>query len=195
MPDYQSTSGLRKVIFARRDEGDLTHFLLITIWDSIEAMERFTGGDPYKAKYYPEDDKYLNRKGGKRTDIAGYSTSLEASSRNTCFSISMRSSSSRHSVSNYPPRTTCVTHNAPPGASAPGSWPHSIGQCIEAGEQLLGPCYNAAHAPAAIPGPLHGAPGEASTPPAGPPARPAGLAAPPRGPGAGGGPGRASQCR
>ena len=61
-PDYKSVPGLRKVIFSRRDEGDVTHFLLITIWDSIEAMERFTGGDPWKAKYYSEDDDYLLEK-------------------------------------------------------------------------------------------------------------------------------------
>ena len=62
VPDYRSVPGLRKVIFTRRDEGDVTHFLLITVWDSIEAMEHFTGGDPYKAKYYPEDDQYLLEK-------------------------------------------------------------------------------------------------------------------------------------
>ncbi|MCE4617716.1 MAG: antibiotic biosynthesis monooxygenase [Desulfurococcales archaeon] len=39
-----------------------THFLLITIWESIEAMKRFSGDDPWKAKYYPEDDKYLIEK-------------------------------------------------------------------------------------------------------------------------------------
>ena len=62
VPDYKSVPGLRKVIFSRRDEDDITHFLLITIWDSMEAMKRFTGGDPYKAKYYPEDDQYLLEK-------------------------------------------------------------------------------------------------------------------------------------
>ncbi|MCE4603460.1 MAG: antibiotic biosynthesis monooxygenase [Aeropyrum sp.] len=61
-PDYKSVPGLRKVFFSRRDEGDVTHFLLITVWDSMEAMERFTGGDPWKAKYYPEDDYYLLEK-------------------------------------------------------------------------------------------------------------------------------------
>ena len=62
VPDYKSVPGLRKVVFTRRDEGDVAHFLLITIWDSMEGMESFTGGDPYKAKYYPEDDQYLVEK-------------------------------------------------------------------------------------------------------------------------------------
>ena len=62
VPDYKSVPGLKKVIFSRRDEGDVTHFLLITIWESLEAMKRFAGDDPRKAKYYPEDDKYLIEK-------------------------------------------------------------------------------------------------------------------------------------
>ena len=62
VPDYKSVPGLRKAIFTRRDEGDITHFLLITIWESLEAMKLFTEGDPTRAKYYPEDDKYLVEK-------------------------------------------------------------------------------------------------------------------------------------
>ncbi|MEB3861128.1 MAG: hypothetical protein GSR84_02775 [Desulfurococcales archaeon] len=62
VPDYESVPGLRKAVFTRRDEGEVFHFLLITIWDSIEAMECFTGRDPWKAKYYPEDGQYLLEK-------------------------------------------------------------------------------------------------------------------------------------
>jgi len=45
VPDYKSVPGLRKVIFTRRDEGDIAHFLLITIWESLEAMKQFTKGE------------------------------------------------------------------------------------------------------------------------------------------------------
>ena len=62
IPDYERVPGLRKAIFSRRDEKDYTHFLLITIWESMSAMENFTGGDPTKAKYYPEDDEFLVEK-------------------------------------------------------------------------------------------------------------------------------------
>ena len=31
VPGYKSVPGLRKAIFTRRDEGEVTHFLLITI--------------------------------------------------------------------------------------------------------------------------------------------------------------------
>ncbi len=62
VPDYESMPGLRKVISTRRDKDDVTHFLLIAIWDSIEAMRCFTGGHPWRAKYHPEDDHYLLEK-------------------------------------------------------------------------------------------------------------------------------------
>ncbi len=32
-PDYGSVDGLQKLFFLRREEGDVTHFLLITFWD------------------------------------------------------------------------------------------------------------------------------------------------------------------
>ena len=58
-PDYASTHGLRRAIFSRRDDGDVAHFLLATLWDDIDAVKAFAGTDPAKAKYYPEDDRYL----------------------------------------------------------------------------------------------------------------------------------------
>ncbi len=61
-PDYASVEGLKARYFTRRDEGDEAHFLLITIWDSMDAVEAFAGADPAKAKYYPEDDRYLLEK-------------------------------------------------------------------------------------------------------------------------------------
>jgi len=61
-PDYQSIDGLKELYFTRRDEGDISHFLLITIWESMAAVEKFAGADPSKAKYYPEDDRFLLEK-------------------------------------------------------------------------------------------------------------------------------------
>jgi heme-degrading monooxygenase HmoA len=60
--DYSSVPGFKKLYFTRRDEGDVAHFLLITIWDSLEAVERFAGKDASKAKYYPEDGGFLLEK-------------------------------------------------------------------------------------------------------------------------------------
>jgi len=61
-PDYGSVPGLQNLFFTRRDEGDVSHFLLVTIWDSIVAVKKFAGENPDTAKYYPEDDDYLLEK-------------------------------------------------------------------------------------------------------------------------------------
>ncbi len=61
-PDYVSTQGLKQLFFTRRDEGNVAHFLLITVWESLEAVKAFAGEDPSVAKYYPEDEKYLLEK-------------------------------------------------------------------------------------------------------------------------------------
>jgi len=61
-PDYNSVDGLKQIIFTRRDEDDVSHFLLVTIWEDMEAVKKFAGTDPAKAKYYPEDDQYLLEK-------------------------------------------------------------------------------------------------------------------------------------
>ena len=62
VPDYGSVDGLEKLYFLRRLDGDTAHFLLVTLWDSIESVKKFAGEHPEKAKYYPEDDSFLLEK-------------------------------------------------------------------------------------------------------------------------------------
>ena len=69
VPDYKGVPGLKRTLFLRKDEGDVTHFLLITLWDSIDSMKKFAGEDVTKAKYYPEDDRYLLEEEGKSRNI------------------------------------------------------------------------------------------------------------------------------
>src|SRR5437016_14314060 len=57
--DYRATPGNRGVWVLRRTEGDVTHFLLITQWDSFAAIEGFAGLPVDQARYYPEDDDFL----------------------------------------------------------------------------------------------------------------------------------------
>ena len=61
-PDYVSVDGLKKLYFLRRIQNDAAHFLLVTLWDSMESVKRFAGEHPEKAKYYPEDDSLLLEK-------------------------------------------------------------------------------------------------------------------------------------
>ncbi len=61
-PDYSSVEGLVKLYFQRKNEEKKAHFLLVTLWDSIESVKRFAGDNPEIAKYYPEDDDFLLEK-------------------------------------------------------------------------------------------------------------------------------------
>ena len=61
-PDYGSVEGLLKLYFQRRNENSVTHFLLVTIWDSMKSIKKFAGDEPELAKYYPEDDDFLLEK-------------------------------------------------------------------------------------------------------------------------------------
>ena len=43
----------------RRTEGDVTHYTLTTLWDSVASIKRFAGEAYEQARYYPEDDQFL----------------------------------------------------------------------------------------------------------------------------------------
>jgi heme-degrading monooxygenase HmoA len=59
IPDYQSIAGNLSVTILRRDDGDVSHFLTVTHWQSEDCIRAFAGKDLLKAKYYPEDKDYL----------------------------------------------------------------------------------------------------------------------------------------
>lgn len=59
VPDYRSVPGNLEVRIARRDDGEVTHFLAITRWTSEAAIRAFAGDSPTVAKYYPEDRDFL----------------------------------------------------------------------------------------------------------------------------------------
>ena len=57
--DYASTPGNCGVFVFRRIEGGECHFLLTTLWDSLDAIKLFAGDHYERARYYPEDDEFL----------------------------------------------------------------------------------------------------------------------------------------
>ena len=59
LADYAKTPGYRGVLVLRRAEGDVTHVVLTSLWDSVDAIRRFAGDDYARARYYDEDDDYL----------------------------------------------------------------------------------------------------------------------------------------
>ena len=59
IPDYRSTEGNISVHVLERQEGDVTHFMTLTFWESLEAIKEFAGEDVEAAKYNPEDKDFL----------------------------------------------------------------------------------------------------------------------------------------
>jgi heme-degrading monooxygenase HmoA len=56
---YVSTPGNRGAWMLRRDTGELTEFVMFTLWDSLDAVKAFAGDEYETAVFYPEDDRYL----------------------------------------------------------------------------------------------------------------------------------------
>lgn len=60
LADYRATPGNEGVVVLRRDDGDVTHFTLVTFWRDVEAIKAFAGEDYERARYYGgEDDAML----------------------------------------------------------------------------------------------------------------------------------------
>lgn len=57
--DYGAVKGNLGLQVLQKDESDITHFHLITFWESVEAIKRFAGEQYEKARYYPEDGDFL----------------------------------------------------------------------------------------------------------------------------------------
>jgi heme-degrading monooxygenase HmoA len=57
--ECRATPGNRGVQVFRRTVGSETHFLFISLWESLEAIRRFAGDELERARYYPEDRDYL----------------------------------------------------------------------------------------------------------------------------------------
>ena len=59
VPDYRSVPGNISVHILERADGDVTHFVTMTFWDSLDVIRGFAGEDIDLAKYYPEDRDFL----------------------------------------------------------------------------------------------------------------------------------------
>jgi heme-degrading monooxygenase HmoA len=57
--EYRATPGNLGVLGLRRLAGGQAEFLLLTLWESEEAVRRFAGDDPACAVFYPEDERFL----------------------------------------------------------------------------------------------------------------------------------------
>ena len=59
VPDYESVEGNLGVEILMRENGDVVDFLILSYWESIDAIKKFAGEDYEKAKYYDEDKYFL----------------------------------------------------------------------------------------------------------------------------------------
>jgi heme-degrading monooxygenase HmoA len=59
LKEYAETPGNRGVYTLRRVADGKAEFLLLTLWNSWDAIKAFAGDDYEKAVYYPEDTKFL----------------------------------------------------------------------------------------------------------------------------------------
>jgi heme-degrading monooxygenase HmoA len=59
IPDYRATPGNTCAYALRHIEGDIAHFLMLTFWESEDAIRAFTGDSLTTAKYYDFDKNFL----------------------------------------------------------------------------------------------------------------------------------------
>ena len=59
VPGLGNTEGNRGVYVFRRTDGERTEFVVLSLWDSLDAITAFAGEDVEKAVFYPSDDDYL----------------------------------------------------------------------------------------------------------------------------------------
>lgn len=53
--DYARTPGNRGFALLRRAEKDRVRFILVSFWDSVQAIEEYAGPDVERARYFPFD--------------------------------------------------------------------------------------------------------------------------------------------
>jgi heme-degrading monooxygenase HmoA len=56
---YVNTPGNVAALMLRRDDSDRSEFVMVTLWDSMDAVSAFAGDDPDRAVFYPEDGRFL----------------------------------------------------------------------------------------------------------------------------------------
>ena len=61
--EYQATPGNKGVLPLRRILDGRAEFVLLTFWESEEAIRAFAGDDINRAVFYPEDDRFLIERG------------------------------------------------------------------------------------------------------------------------------------
>lgn len=59
LADYRETPGNRGAQMLTRVDGDLAHVVTLSFWNDLESIRAFAGDDVTRARYYPEDERFL----------------------------------------------------------------------------------------------------------------------------------------
>lgn len=59
MKDYAGTPGNLGATILVRHVGKETEFVIISLWNSMDAIKKFAGHDVERARYYPRDREFL----------------------------------------------------------------------------------------------------------------------------------------
>jgi len=59
LAEYRKIEGNRGVVALRRVAQGQAEFLLVSLWDSENAIRQFAGEDIDRAVFYPEDERFL----------------------------------------------------------------------------------------------------------------------------------------
>jgi heme-degrading monooxygenase HmoA len=60
--EYEATPGNGGVQVLRSVQGDEAEWVLISFWETLDAVRAFAGDDIERAVFYPEDERFLLRK-------------------------------------------------------------------------------------------------------------------------------------
>ncbi|HTZ55679.1 MAG TPA: hypothetical protein VMB20_11505 [Candidatus Acidoferrum sp.] len=59
LPDYRAIAGNLGAYVFTKENGDHGDVITLSYWDSYESIARFAGDDVDRARYYPEDPRFL----------------------------------------------------------------------------------------------------------------------------------------
>jgi heme-degrading monooxygenase HmoA len=59
LKEYRATAGFKDVLVLTREVDDVMEYVLITLWEDMDAVRRFAGPEPERAVYYPDDERYF----------------------------------------------------------------------------------------------------------------------------------------
>jgi hypothetical protein len=57
--ELRATPGNERVLILRRRQGDEAEFWVISLRRDMASISAFAGDDPTRARYFPEDERYL----------------------------------------------------------------------------------------------------------------------------------------